>query len=527
MEGTRLGIWEWNVPTRDLRWSLSTEDILSYERGQFANSLDSWLNLLPSEDREQVLADKLADLDATDFCELDYRVRTSDGSYRWVHDRGRVTRRGPQGQPERVVGTIQDITPRKQAELALQESELRYRALAASLEDKVAERTAQLAAASAAKTQFLAHMSHEIRTPMNAVLGLTQLLAQEPMPAGQAAMVRHIGEAGDSLLRIINDILDLSKIEAGQIVIEHQPFTFAPLLERIDNLFRHAAASKGLAWAVAASPDCPALLGDTHRIEQILINLVGNALKFTAAGSVGLTTTMLAADDQQVRLRVEVRDSGIGMSEDTLNRLFQPFSQGDATITRRFGGTGLGLTISKRLVELMGGELSVSSQEGQGSTFAFEIPFQRAEAPPEPAPTSPRTTQMVTLSLSGLRVLAVDDNRVNLMVLEKALQREGATVTLAADGHQALQILRKKIGDFDVVLMDIQMPVMDGLTATREIRSDPDLAALPVVGLSAGVLPEEREAALTAGMQDFLTKPINLEAMTSTLLRTIRTRVSA
>ncbi|RQW80917.1 MAG: PAS domain S-box protein, partial [Methylococcus sp.] len=161
MEGTRLGIWEWNVPTRDLRWSLSTEDILGYESGQFESSLDSWLNLLPSEEREQVLADKLADLDATDFCELDYRLRGSDGDYRWVHDRGRVTRRGPQGQPERVVGTIQDITPRKEAELALQDSELRYRALSASLEDKVAKRTAQLAAASAAKTQFLAHMSHE------------------------------------------------------------------------------------------------------------------------------------------------------------------------------------------------------------------------------------------------------------------------------------------------------------------------------------------------------------------------------
>ena len=519
MEGTRLGIWEWHLPSRDLSWSVATGDILGYERGKLENSLDGWLSLLPNEEREQVLADKLSALEDSDFCELDYRLRASDGSYRWVHDRGRVTRRGPQGQPERVVGTIQDITPRKQAELDLQESELRYRVLAASLEDKVAERTAQLAAASAAKTQFLAHMSHEIRTPMNAVLGLAQLLAQEPLSPGQAAMVRHISEAGDSLLRIINDILDLSKIEADQIVIEHQPFTLAPLLERIDNLFRHAAASKGLAWAVTAPPDCPALLGDAHRIEQILINLVGNALKFTAAGSVRLTTNVLAADDRHARLRVEVRDSGIGMSEATLNRLFQPFSQGDASITRRFGGTGLGLTISKRLVELMGGELRVSSQEGQGSTFAFEIPFQRAEATPGPAPTGQKTTQLVALSLSGLRVLAVDDNRINLLIAEKALKNQGARVTTAADGQQALDALKASPEDFDVVLMDIQMPVMDGLTATREIRRDPDLAALPVVGLSAGVLPEEREAALTAGMQDFLTKPINLEAMTSTLLR--------
>ncbi len=309
-------------------------------------------------------------------------------------------------------------------------------------------------------------------------------------------------------------------IEANQIVIEHQPFTLPPVLERIDNLFRHAAKGKNLTLTVAAPLDCPALLGDAHRIEQILINLVGNALKFTTAGSVRLTATVQAADERQVRLRVEVRDSGIGMSEETLARLFQPFSQGDASITRRFGGTGLGLAISKRLVELMGGELKVSSQEGHGSTFAFEIPFPRAGMAPAPAPApTDAKSQVVSLKLSGLRVLAVDDNRVNLLIAEKALKNQGAQVATAADGQQALDQIQASPRDYDVVLMDIQMPVMDGLTATREIRSDPQMAALPVVGLSAGVLPEEREAALAAGMNDFLTKPINLDALTSTLLR--------
>jgi signal transduction histidine kinase/CheY-like chemotaxis protein len=386
-----------------------------------------------------------------------------------------------------------------------------------SLEQKVLERTAQLETANAAKTQFLAHMSHEIRTPMNAVLGLTQLLAEEPLTPGQSAMVRHISESGQNLLHIINDILDLSKIEAGQIHIDHQPFLLASMLEHIDNLLRQSAENKHLNFLVCR-PSRPVdhLRGDPLRIEQVLINLIGNAIKFTEQGEVSLTVTPVRETPELFRLRFEVRDTGIGMSASTQSELFKPFNQGDDSITRRFGGTGLGLSISKRMVELMNGEMGLISAEGKGSTFWFELPLERLgeKELPQPEVAADSISQAAKgPQLNGLRVLGVDDNRLNLMVLEKALKNEGAQVTLASDGLECLQILEAQPHDFDVVLMDIQMPVMDGLTATRTIRQNPRLAHIPVIALTAGVLPEERQAALDAGVNDFMAKPLDLHTM--------------
>ena len=379
-------------------------------------------------------------------------------------------------------------------------------------------------AATRAKSEFLAHMSHEIRTPMNAVLGLAQLLGREPLTPGQAVMVQHIGEAGEALLRVINDILDFSKAEAGQIRIDRQPFTLPEVLDRMDSLFRGTAEGKSLAFAVSAPPDdLGTLLGDRIRLEQILINLIGNAIKFTHAGSVELAVTRVVEGEKSLRVRFEVRDTGIGMSLFVRARLFQPFSQGDASITRRFGGTGLGLAISKRLVDLMGGEIGIISEEGRGSTFWIELPFERAGVVAETGAV-PVATEISGPHLGGLHMLAVDDNRLNLMVLERALKNEGADVTLAADGQQALQILKARPRDFQVVLMDVQMPVMDGLSATRAIRDDPELRHLPVIALTAGVLPEERQAALDAGVDGFLAKPLDLQQMLATLAECLAKR---
>jgi CheY-like chemotaxis protein len=322
------------------------------------------------------------------------------------------------------------------------------------------------------------------------------------------------------LLHIINDILDFSKIEAGQLRLDPQPFSVAEVLSHVDHLLRLTAEGKGLALEVRQSPtDLGLLMGDPLRLEQILINLVGNAIKFTAKGSVTVSAESVATEESSARVRFEVRDTGIGIAPDVIGQLFKPFSQADASITRNFGGTGLGLAISRRLVDLMGGQMGVTSQAGQGSTFWFELPLLRATEQqaradtvgiqPESLPVGPQ--------LTGLRVLAVDDSRLNLMVVERALKGEGASVKLAADGQQALQILKAQPQAFDVVLMDIQMPVMDGLTATREIRKDSALAGLPVIALTAGVLPEERQAALDAGVNDFLAKPLDLQTMTAML----------
>ncbi|MFM8442302.1 MAG: ATP-binding protein [Methylococcus sp.] len=402
---------------------------------------------------------------------------------------------------------LTDITERRALEDRISD-------LNATLEEKVV----QLAAANAAKSQFMGHMSHELRTPMNAILGFAQLLEYLVPEPDHRDLVRMIRESGDHLLRIIDDILDLAKIEAGQLRINTQAFSLPSVLERVDHMLRIQANAKGLEFRVEPPPTpIGALLGDPGRLQQILVNLVGNALKFTEQGQVSLIVApAAAAAPARLRLRFEVRDTGIGIPPEVLETLFQPFSQGDASLTRRFGGTGLGLVISQRLVEGMGGEMGVQSVVGQGSTFWFEIPFQRVEADPadEANAAEPAAEQR---PLAGLRVLAVDDNPINLRMIGRVLEQQGANVAQARDGQAALHVLRSRPGDFDVVLMDVQMPVMNGLEATRAIRGDVALATLPVIALTAGVLPEERAAALDAGMNDFLAKPLNLSQLLAAL----------
>ena len=438
-----------------------------------------------------------------------------DGSRYWAEV---SVSRAEWGGKTFVLMLMRDITERKRAEEQLRLNKERYQRLAEEL------RQARDAAdqANAAKSEFLAHMSHEIRTPMNAVLGLAQVLHRAPLTANQRDMVERIQAAGQSLLVILNDILDFSKIEAGQLRLESRPFDLAGLLARVESLMEQTARAKGLNLVIAKPSELLGLLlGDGLRLEQVLFNLIGNAIKFTERGTVALTIQALESDAMAVRLRFAVQDQGIGIAPEALARLFAPFTQAEAGTTRRFGGTGLGLAICKRLVELMGGEIGAESQVGQGSTFWFELPFARAaegavETRTEPAPTRPAGPR-----LSGVQVLVVDDSAMNRDVAERALALEGATVTLAADGQQAVEHLKARPEAFDVVLMDVQMPVLDGLTATRLIRHDLDLKALPIIAFTAGVLPEQQAAVREAGANGVLAKPLDLEQMTAMLLQWI------
>jgi PAS domain S-box-containing protein len=376
-------------------------------------------------------------------------------------------------------------------------------------------------AANAAKSEFLAHMSHEIRTPMNAVLGLAQVLERESLGDKQRDMVQRIRQAGQSLLTILNDVLDLSKIEAGQLRIESRAFDLPRLLANLDSLMGQAARDKGITLRVVTPALPPGTLsGDGLRLEQVLLNLIGNAIKFTERGEVALVVSPCESSTDSLRLRFEVRDTGIGIAPAALAGLFAPFTQADAGISRRYGGTGLGLSICKRLVELMGGVIGVESQPGLGSTFWFELPFQRgaqaqAEATTAPAlPSGPR--------LGGAHVLVVDDSAMNRDLVERALALEGAITTLAADGQQAVQLLESRPDAFDAVLMDVQMPVMDGLSAIRIIRGRLGLTALPVIAFTAGVRDEQQAAARDAGADDILPKPMDLDEMVALLARWIR-----
>jgi signal transduction histidine kinase/CheY-like chemotaxis protein/HPt (histidine-containing phosphotransfer) domain-containing protein len=366
--------------------------------------------------------------------------------------------------------------------------------------------------ANRSKGEFLANMSHEIRTPMNAVLGMTQLALDARTLEERRDFVLKASRAAQSLLGIINDILDISKIDAGKLKLEGVPLSLLEIAAGLKDVFEDTARDKRLELKLEVSPALPSVLsGDPLRLRQVLQNLVSNALKFTEAGQVAVRMEKVSEGDKSVSCRFSVRDTGIGIAPEHLPHLFQSFFQTDSSITRRYGGTGLGLAISKRLVELMGGRIGVESEPGKGSCFWFEVPLARVAASEvtasEPAPVlSP-----------GSRVLLVEDNRLNQEVAVHFLRKAGLEVEVAAHGAEALERLPR--GRYDVVLMDCQMPVMDGYEATRRIRALPGFSGLPIIAMTANALEGDFERSLAAGMNDHLSKPIDAPRLYRTLAR--------
>ena len=370
-------------------------------------------------------------------------------------------------------------------------------------------------AANRAKSQLLANMSHEIRTPMTGVIGFTDLLAATSLTSEQRDYVEEIRSSGEALLTLINDILDFSKIAAGKLALESCPFDLRLAAERSVGLLAVQAAAKHLRLVLQIDPAVPkVIVGDAVRLRQILVNLVGNAVKFTESGEVSLAISARRAEDGIYEVLFQVRDTGPGIAREDQERIFDSFSQVDASINRKFGGTGLGLAISKSLAEQMGGIMSVESQPGRGATFRFTIRARTAQLPP-PAPK--RAADMET-ALPPLRTMVVDDNVVNRKLLTHTLERLGIRAELAANGAEALEHLNQH--HYDVILMDVQMPVMDGLEATRRIRQAVPANAQPrIIAMTASAFPEDRVHCLEAGMDDYVSKPVMVEELVEALRR--------
>jgi len=541
----------------DVTERLKAEQILAHERAILRTLIDTLPDLIWLKDTEGVYlgankrferffgASEVEILGKTDYDYVDKELADSFRRYdrlamerdapsvneeeiTFAHDGHRellettkVPMRDAQGQLIGVLGIGHDITQRKATENEL----LQYRN---HLEDLVESRTAELCiakeaaeAASRAKSIFLANMSHELRTPMNGILGMTDLVLRhtdDPMIREQLGKVV---QSSHHLLSVINNILDISKIEADRLALEAVSFRFSDVLESLFSLLGHKAEDKQLKLLIDVAPEVSSLtlLGDPFRLRQILLNLTGNALKFTDHGSITIRCALLQDSPDGVLLRIEVVDTGIGITTGQQGHLFAAFEQADGTMTRKYGGTGLGLAISKRFVEMMGGEIGVSSTPGQGSTFWFTIRLGKSGEVAVAAPALPGkpAEERLLNEYAGTRILLAEDEPINQEVSRCLLEEIGLVVDLAEDGQQALELAGQNT--YALILMDMQMPRMNGVDATRAIRALPGYAHTPVLAMTANAFDEDRQICLGAGMNDHLAKPVDPDTLFETLLK--------
>jgi PAS domain S-box-containing protein len=507
IQGSGCGLWDWHVQTGAVSFNERWAEIIGYTLEELEPlNIETWQKFAHPDDLK-VSGEKIQQhFDGnTKSYESEARMKHKNGEWIWVLDRGSVVEWSADGEPLRMTGTHLDITERKMAEEAL----LHQTELATQL-------ATEAEAASKAKSLFLANMSHEIRTPMNGIIGMSDMLLDSKMPVEQQEQTEIIKSSASNLLRILNDILDFSKIEAGKLHLEAIPFDLWRLLNDFSMMMKFPIDDKGLSLQLEVSPDVKQwYLGDPVRLRQIMTNLVGNAIKFTERGFIKINCSI---NDKSL-LIFEVQDSGIGISEEQQEKLFSNFTQADASTTRRYGGTGLGLTISKQLVELMGGVINIESKVDVGTTFRFIINIPTTEAPNKTEDSNPKNNFHFDCPE---KILLVEDNRVNQKVACGSLKKMGLKVEVANNGQEALDMLVDN--EYILILMDCQMPIMDGYDTTKNIRSgNYDIPIdIPIIAMTANAMEGDREFCLSVGMNDYISKPLSRDKLYDSLSQYIK-----
>lgn len=507
-----VGGWELDANTKRIRWSEEVFRIHEVE-GPNPPELSDAISFYAPEAQPVIAHAVEQAMQVGTPWDLELPFITAKGRRIWVRAVGAPEYED--GELVRLSGMFQDITGRREAEDSLRwYAETLKRANDAAVE------------ASRAKSEFLANMSHEIRTPMNGIIGMTSLLLDTELSHEQRDLLGALDYSAKSLLSIINDILDLSKVESGKMELSPVSFDIRSFLKNTFTLLELRADERGISLVLEIDPSIPIqVVGDDLRLRQVLVNLIGNAIKFTADdGAVMVNVTREPNEDEALELKFSVIDTGVGISADAIERIFDPFTQAESSTTRRFGGTGLGLTISRKIVALMGGKLSVQSKEGVGSRFEFTVRLSNAAESVDIVSTTVPATQTLTgvsTPKPSARVLLVEDNLINQKLARKLLEKAGYDVTVVSDGRAAVTALAETPEQFSVVLMDCQMPVMDGYEATKAIREMEGASTrhIPIIAMTANAMTGDRERCLDAGMDDYLPKPIDRKQLSELLLR--------